>query len=258
MSAAPMRFHGAGIKIPARLGPRIHRLITFEVRLPMKLLALDTATDACSASVYLDGNVHDCYELAPRRHAQRLLSMIQTVMGEAGIGLHDLSAVAFGRGPGSFTGVRIAASTAQAIGLGAGLPVVAVSSLQTLAQTAFRLHGATKCAAAFDARMDEVYYGAFRVDTDGFAQPVVAERLCRPEDVPPLDNTAWRGAGTGWEVYEARLRMRLGDRVTEVLAGVYPQAHDVAVLGVKAYERGEASSAEAALPVYLRDRVTRA
>ena len=222
----------------------------------MKLLALDTATDACSAAAYGDGGVHERFELAPRRHAQLLLSMVEEVLAEAGWGLSELDAIAFGRGPGSFTGVRIAAATAQGLAFGADLPVVAVSSLGAAAQTAFATHGARRWAVAFDARMNEVYYAAFEIDAAGIAQPVERERLCSPEEVSLPDGDAWTGVGSGWAVYENRLRDRLGDRIGRIHAATYPHARDVAVLAVLGYSKGEAVSAEAALPVYLRERVT--
>lgn len=225
-------------------------------RLSMKLLALDTATDACSAAAYGDGLVHECFELAPRRHAQLLLSMVDEVLARAGWDLSDLDAVAFGRGPGSFTGVRIATSTAQGLAFGAELPVVPVSSLGALAQAAFGIHGARRCAAAFDARMNEVYFGAFEIDADGTARPVTQERVCAPEEVPSLDGDDWIGVGSGWAVHEARLKARLGERIQKIHAATYPRARDVAVQAAAGLRRGEAVSAEAALPVYLRDRVT--
>lgn len=224
----------------------------------MKVLALDTSTDACSAAVYADGAVYERFELAPRRHAQILLSMLEAVLTEAKLELPELTGIAFGRGPGSFTGVRIAASTAQAVAIGADLPVVPVSSLRALAQTAFRLYGLRRCAVALDARMDEVYFGAFEIGGDDIARPVQEERVCRPEDVPSLPGTAWSGVGPGWKPYEPRLRERLRDCVGQTYANLYPRARDVAALGAFGLQTGEAVPAEAALPVYLRDRVTRA
>ncbi len=222
----------------------------------MKLLALDTATDACSAAAYSNDVIHERFALAPRRHGQLLLSMVNEVLAEAGWELSDLDAIGFGRGPGSFTGVRIAAATAQGLAFGADLPVVPVSSLGALAQTAFEAHGVRRCAAAFDARMDEVYFGAFEIDAGGIALPVQRERVCPPEEVPLPDGEPWTGVGPGWEVYETRLRARLGDRVGRIHTATYPRAREVAILAAFGFGRGEAVSPEAALPVYLRDRVT--
>jgi tRNA threonylcarbamoyladenosine biosynthesis protein TsaB len=246
-------------RYPASAGAKVFDpealLAVCEYRL-MKLLALDTATDACSAAAYGDDVIHERFELAPRRHGQLLLSMVNEVLEQAGWDLSQLDAIAFGRGPGSFTGVRIAAATAQGVAIGAGLPVVPVSSLGALAQTAFAKHGVRRCAATFDARMDEVYFGAFEIDAAGIAQPVQPERVCSPEEVLLPDVGSWTGVGSGWEAYETRLRDRLGDRVGQTHTLTYPRARDVALLAAFGFSRGEAVSAEAALPVYLRDRVT--
>ena len=135
--------------------------------------------------------------------------------------------------------------------------MVPVSSLAALAQGAHEAHGATRIAAAFDARMGEVYWGLFEIDSGGFARVSQAERVCAPEDLPFLNDPPWTGVGEAWGVYEASLRSRFGSRIHEVYASMYPRARDVAVLAADAFQRGEAVSAEAALPVYLRDRVTR-
>lgn len=222
----------------------------------MKLLALETATDACSVALYLDRKIHQRYQLAPRKHARLLLPMVNEVLAEAGVALSQLDAVAFGRGPGSFTGVRIGTSTAQALAFGAGLPVVPVSSLRALAQTAFSARGVRRCAAAFDARMDEVYFGTFEIDSDGIARSLGEERVCPPEEVPLINGDAWSGVGPGWEAYASRLQQRLGDRIERSYTDIYPRAGDVAILGADDFRHGAAVSAEAALPVYLRDRVT--
>lgn len=222
----------------------------------MKLLALDTATDGCSAATWEGDTVHERFELAPRRHGQLLLSMVNEVLSDAGWEISDLDAVAFGRGPGSFTGVRIAAATAQGLAFGADLPVVAVSSLGALAQAAFATLGVRRCAAALDARMDEVYFGAFEIDSEGIAQPAQRERVCPPEDVRLPGGKPWTAVGGGWAAYESRLVARLGERIEAVHAHAYPRARDVAVLAAYGFSRGKGVKAEAALPVYLRDRVT--
>ncbi len=222
----------------------------------MKLLALDTATDACSVAAWENGLVHERFEIAPRQHAQLLLAMVDEVLAQAAWALTDLNAIAFGRGPGSFTGVRIAAATAQGLAFGIDRPVVPVSSLAALAQAAFDAHGARRCAAAFDARMEEVYFGAFEIQSGGVAEAVTREQVCPPEEVTLPPGGAWSGVGPGWDAYGERLRTRLGDRVSEVYPAALPRARDVAALAAVAFSRGEAVSAEAALPVYLRDRVT--
>ncbi|VFM95033.1 MAG: tRNA threonylcarbamoyladenosine biosynthesis protein TsaB [Candidatus Kentron sp. G] len=133
----------------------------------MKIFAIDTATDACSAALHLDGGCREIHELAPRRHAEILLPRIRTLLSEAALSLRDLDALAFGRGPGAFTGVRIATGVIQGLAFGADLPVVPVSSLHALAQGAWRERGEENILAAFDARMGEVYWGAYRLDATG-------------------------------------------------------------------------------------------
>ncbi|MGB5065729.1 MAG: tRNA (adenosine(37)-N6)-threonylcarbamoyltransferase complex dimerization subunit type 1 TsaB, partial [Candidatus Competibacter sp.] len=145
----------------------------------MKLLALDTATDACSAAVWVDGVVHERYELAPRRHAALILPMIEAVLAEAGLRPAQLDAVAFGRGPGAFTGVRIAVGIAQGIAFAADLPVVPVSTLAALALGVGRETGHARLAVALDARMSEVYWGTYVVTADD-AELLGEERVCAP------------------------------------------------------------------------------
>ncbi len=221
----------------------------------MKLLALDTATEACSAAMLVDDEVVECYELAPRRHADLILLMIEEVLAETGLNPSQLDALAFGRGPGAFTGVRIAAGVAQGIAFAAELPVVPVSTLAAIALGAVRECEASRVVAAIDARMGEVYCGAYQAEGQGVA--LVGEEWVRAPDALPTLPTGegdWLGAGSGWATYGAELGSRLG--VEHWQGKVYPRAWDVATLGALAYQRGEALAPELALPVYLRDQVT--
>lgn len=218
----------------------------------MKLLALDTATEACSAAVWVDGNVLERYELAPRRHAALILPMIESVLAEAGLSAGQLDAIAVGRGPGAFTGVRIAMGIAQGIAFAADRPVAPVSTLAALALGAARATGEARIAAALDARMSEVYWGLYAVN--GYETELLGEeRVCVPEAVtaPP---GAWFGAGSGWAVYAEALAQRL--TVSGWRSDCYPRAGDIARLAATPSQRGAWVVAEQALPVYLRDRVT--
>ncbi len=221
----------------------------------MKLLAVDTSTEACSAALLIGGEVRARYRLAPREHTQLILPMIDELMGEAGLKPRALDALAFGRGPGSFTGLRIAAGVVQGIAFAADLPVVPVSSLAAVAQGVYREQGVRRVLAAIDARIQEIYWGVYQVDDQGLAHLIEREILCSPRQIPIPGGNDWHGAGTAWEVYHATLRQQLG----AALAGWYPQrfpaAHDVALLAAAAYARGEAVAAERAQPVYLRDEV---
>jgi tRNA threonylcarbamoyladenosine biosynthesis protein TsaB len=220
-----------------------------------KLLAIDTSTEACSAALLCDGQVHERYQLAPREHGRLILNMIDEVLADAGLSLKQLDALAFGRGPGAFTGVRIATGVIQGLAFGADLPVLPVSSLAALAQGTVRQHGATRVLAALDARMGEIYWGVYRCDAAGLMVEDEAERVCPAQQVEAPAGMGWFGVGSGFAAYDAILRERLGAALVDCAPDDYPQARDVAVLGAAAFARGEAVSAELALPVYLRDNV---
>jgi len=221
----------------------------------VKLLAIETATEACSAAMFIDGEVHERFQLAPREHSRLLLPMLDELLADTGITLKMLDALAFGRGPGSFTGVRIAVSMIQGIALGADLPVVPVSTLAALAQGVLRSHGERQVLAAIDARMEEVYWGAYRAAADGIMRLVGEEHVLPAQQVPLPEGEGWTGDGTGWQAYGPQLKERLGNQVDVVYGERYPSAADVAVLGAAGFEEGRAVAAEQALPVYLRDKV---
>jgi tRNA threonylcarbamoyladenosine biosynthesis protein TsaB len=215
------------------------------------LLALDTATEACSVALLHDGKVLSHYEVIPRLHAQKLLPMIKELLAEAGIGLSALDAIAFGRGPGAFTGVRIAIGVVQGLAFGLDRPVLPVSNLAVLAQRAFREQGVRQVAAAIDARMDEVYWGCY-AETAGEMRLIGHEAVMAPESaILPVDASGdWFGAGTGWGYAD-----RIPVAVSAQDASLLPHAQDLLALGTFAWHRGEAIVADDAQPVYLRDKV---
>ena len=215
-----------------------------------KILALETATEGCSAALVIGDQVLERFEVAPRGHSQRILPMADELLAEAGLGVGQLDAIAFGRGPGAFTGVRIAVGVAQGIAFGAELPVLPVSTLAALAQGA----EADRVLAAIDARMDEVYWGAFQRNTDGLMLSCGEECVSAPGEVPVPDGDGWLGVGSGWQAHGDALAARLP--VTGQVGDALPRAAAVALLGQAALAAGQAVDAEAALPVYLRDRVT--
>lgn len=217
----------------------------------MKLLAFDTATEVCSVAVWLDGAIFE-REQRLREHSQHLLAMIDEVLAETGLGLAQLDAVAFGRGPGSFTGLRIGAGVAQGLAFGAGLPVVPVSSLAALAQGE---EDAAKVLAAFDARMHQVYFGAFVRGEDGLVLPAGEERVVAPARVPRPAGTDWVGVGSGWDVYHETLLAHLGAQVREWRPGRFPRARHLAALAARALREGRSVPPAQAVPVYLRDEV---
>lgn len=223
--------------------------------LGMKLLAIDTTEAACSAALYIDGAVDARHELAPRQHSALILPMMQGLLAEAGLSVSQLDGLAFARGPGSFTGVRIAAGVIQGVALGAGLPVVPVSSLLALAQRALREHDARHVLAAFDARMAEVYWLAAAADGEGHVVPLTEEVVLPPEQVTVPPGESWLGAGSGWSSYHDSLAAAAGPALAATLPQLTVAAHDVAVLGAIGLAAGQGVAAERALPVYLRDQV---
>lgn len=215
----------------------------------MKLLALDTSTDACTAAVWVDGAVHEQFEFA--QQSARILPMVDSVLAEAGLALSQLDALAFGRGPGSFTGLRIAAGVVQGLAFGADLPVVPVSSLAALAQG----QNAARVLAAFDARIQQVYWGAYVRNANGIVELQGGEGVYTPDRIPLPEGAEWVGAGSGWDQYTDALVKHLGTRVSEWRKQCFPHARDVAELGAVGFKQGQAVAPELALPVYLRDDV---
>ncbi|WP_110968249.1 tRNA (adenosine(37)-N6)-threonylcarbamoyltransferase complex dimerization subunit type 1 TsaB [Pseudomonas huaxiensis] len=215
------------------------------------LLALDTATEACSVALLHDGKITSHYEVIPRLHAQKLLPMIQTLLAEAGVALSAVDAIAFGRGPGAFTGVRIAIGVVQGLAFALERPVLPVSNLAVLAQRALREHGVTRVASAIDARMDEVYWGCYE-EQAGEMRLQGLEAVLPPEQValPQGAGGQWFGAGTGWGYSE-----RLAVKVEAQDASMLPHALDLLTLAQFAWQRGESVPADQAQPVYLRDKV---
>lgn len=215
------------------------------------LLALDTATEACSVALLHDGKVTSHYEVIPRMHAQKLLPMIKQLLADSGVALSAIDAIAFGRGPGAFTGVRIAIGVVQGLAFALERPVLPVSNLAALAQGALRERGVQQVAAAIDARMDEVYWGCYQA-SEGEMRLLGREAVLPPERVqlPEGASGDWFGAGTGWG-YAGRLAVPVGERDASAL----PNALDILSLATFAWGRGEAIAAEQAQPVYLRDNV---
>ena len=215
----------------------------------MKLLAFDTSTEYCSVAVSVDGRVLERSE-AGNRHAERILSMVDALLAESGVSLKQLDAIAFGRGPGSFTGLRIGAGVAQGLAFGAERAVVPVSSLAALAQGV----DAPRVLAALDARMNQVYWGAFIRNAEGLMQPAGEECVSSPSDVPVPAGENWIGAGPGWAAYEAALNKRCGAQVKQVFPSALPTARGIAQLAA-AVSAGQAIKPELAIPIYLRDNV---
>jgi tRNA threonylcarbamoyladenosine biosynthesis protein TsaB len=221
----------------------------------VRLLALETATDACSVALWLDGEVVERFEVAPRRHVALLLPFVESLLADAGLRVSQLDAVAFGRGPGSFTGLRIAAGMAQGIAFGADIPVLPVSTLAALAQGCVCECGAQAVLAALDARMQEVYFGAYRAGADGLVAVVDEDMVCAPGAIAVPDGCDWYTAGDGWGSYRDIMSARMPRSPVGGLDTARPHAADVARLAVTLWEQGGAIPAEQAAPVYLRNDV---
>ncbi|UYG08433.1 tRNA (adenosine(37)-N6)-threonylcarbamoyltransferase complex dimerization subunit type 1 TsaB [Halomonas sp. M4R1S46] len=225
------------------------------------LLALDASSSACSAALLrrregADDELISRFELTPRAHTRRLLPMVDEVLGEAGVAPADLDAVAYGRGPGSFTGLRIAAGTAQGLAFGLDRPLLGVSTLAALALGAHRRHHFRYLFTALDARMGEVYAAAWRC-REGRVEALAAEavlppsRLCLP---PGHVDHDWVGVGSGWALWE-QMPSRVQAGLSQCLPEMDPAAEDMVLLAAEAFAAGEGRPAHEVQPVYLRDRV---
>ncbi|MEO5342682.1 MAG: tRNA (adenosine(37)-N6)-threonylcarbamoyltransferase complex dimerization subunit type 1 TsaB [Gammaproteobacteria bacterium SHHR-1] len=221
----------------------------------MKILALDTSAEACSVALNLDGELIGRLRHAPRRHTELILPMLEQLLAEAGLGLTQLDAIAFGRGPGSFTGVRIAAGVTQGIALGAGLAVVPISTLAALALRGYREQAEQNLLAAFDARMKEIYWGAYRVDDQGLVQLKGREAVLPPEQASPPEAADWFALGSGWAAYPEALRQATALPSGRCDSGLVCRAEEMALLAERELLEGRAVGPEQALPLYLRDRV---
>jgi len=216
----------------------------------MKLLALDTSTEACSAALFIDGEIRQRFEITPKAHTKLLLPMIESLLAEAELKLSQLDALAFGCGPGSFTGLRIATGVVQGLAFGADLPVVPVSTLAALAQN--RLP--ERAFVATDARIGEIFWGVYQRNADGFMELVGKEAVLPVEKIEFPQKSAL-GMGSGWRVYKDELLLKTEGFVTQIESDVLPQSSTIAELGVYGFQRGLGVAAEFAQPVYLRDKV---
>jgi tRNA threonylcarbamoyladenosine biosynthesis protein TsaB len=220
----------------------------------IKILALDTATEACSAALLIGDELLERYQFAPREHTQLLMPMVDSLMEEAGLAMHELDAIAFGRGPGSFTGLRIAAGFTQGLALGAGLPVVPVSDLAALALQAHQRLGWEELIVCQDARLQEFFIGGFRVDEKG-PRELWPEALVDAAALATKVKGFRHLAGSGWATPGGQQALCEGMLVEGDIH--LPRAADIARLGKMGLARGEGVPAEQALPVYLRDQVAK-
>jgi tRNA threonylcarbamoyladenosine biosynthesis protein TsaB len=218
-----------------------------------RLLALDAAADACSVALQFDGRSYERAAGPARAQAADLLPLVDAVLADAHAALRDLDALVVGRGPGAFTGVRLAIGVAQGLALGAGLSVVPVSDLAMLAQTAAARHACARFVVCMDARMDEVYWAAYERTPSGVVAPLSDERLAAPADVVPPFAGPFVGVGAGWTRH-AGLRAAFAGALA-ACEDEPPHARAALVLAAPLLAAGAALDPRRVVPVYLRDRV---
>ncbi len=228
---------------------------------PMKILALETSGTGCSAALLIDEHLEQRHQEAPRQHADLILGMLDALLQKAQLPLREIDAIAYGRGPGSFTGVRIAAAVAQGIAFGAARPVIGVSTLAATARAASRRTGCRRLACALDARMGQVYWGCFEINAEEQLIAIGDEDVINPELTPVLEGKGWCGVGSGWGAYPAlqdrhrpTLSLREETGQVELITDIGAEAGDIARLA--GLMVNTAKPADRALPVYLRQQVT--
>ncbi len=216
----------------------------------MKLLAFDTSTEYLSLAILSAGETYTFDALAGQSHSQLILPQIQALLDKADLQLKDLDGIAFGAGPGSFTGVRIAAGVAQGLGFGSDLPVVGVCTLMALAEAS----ESDKVIACLDARMGEVYHAAYQ-KIAGEWQAIAEPGLYKPAAVPTLPGDGWIGAGSGWQTYGEQLSNLYNEQLSITQPALLPTAGAILRLAEPVFASGKAKPAHDAMPIYIRNRV---
>jgi tRNA threonylcarbamoyladenosine biosynthesis protein TsaB len=216
----------------------------------MKILALDTSTEFLSLALWQDGAVAVREMLAGQKHSELVLPLIRELLDETGLQMAELDGIAFGMGPGSFTGLRIGCGVAQGLAFGAGLPVVGVCTLEALAQQA----GAARVIACLDARMNEVYHAAYEREGTGWRE-VVAPGLYPPSQLPLADGAGWCAIGSGWDAFGEALDAVYGVQIERKIAGAFPLARYIAELAAPRFAKGDGKPPHEAAPLYVRNKV---
>ncbi|OUR63631.1 tRNA (adenosine(37)-N6)-threonylcarbamoyltransferase complex dimerization subunit type 1 TsaB [Methylophaga sp. 42_25_T18] len=222
----------------------------------MNILALDTCTESCSAALLYQGQIFERIEMTQRGHSDLILAMMDELFKQAESTIADVDAVAFGRGPGSFTGVRVGVGVAQGIAFARDIPVIPVSTLAAVAQGVVDEFDNEHIAVAMDARMGEIYGANYQV-VDGLVTLLDEEQVCPPETFKPISEQSWLGIGTGWAEYEAILSENYSGQLSQLEANRFPQAGNIIKLAQVEVEAGRLLPADQALPVYLRNNVAK-
>jgi tRNA threonylcarbamoyladenosine biosynthesis protein TsaB len=216
----------------------------------MRILGLDTSTEYCSVALWQEGAVIQHCELVGQKHSELLIGMVSALLQESGVRMQDLDGIAYGSGPGSFTGVRIACGATQGLALGADLPVSGICTLLALAEAS----GRDRVIAALDARMGEIYCAAYQKQ-EGEWMVVFEPCLCKPDVAPSVDGADWFGTGSGFAAFTEALQARYAGQLNGVDGAAIPQAAAIAKLGAGQFAAGLGADAAAAQPFYLRDKV---
>ena len=218
----------------------------------LKILSLDSSTEMCSAALLVGAELLARQQLAPQKHAELLLPMIDELLAEAGLDLTQLDAIAFGQGPGSFMGLRIGVGVVQALAYGADKPVIAISSLQALAQAAFQQEACTHVLVGVDARMQAIYWGAYELDAHHLMQPIQADALAKPAEITFPNSQVFSAVGPAWEVYQDQCPLSFAKTYPKL----YPLASAMLPLAVDKFQNQHVLSPFDAEPCYIRDQVT--
>ncbi|UJP05352.1 MAG: tRNA (adenosine(37)-N6)-threonylcarbamoyltransferase complex dimerization subunit type 1 TsaB [Nitrosomonas sp.] len=215
------------------------------------ILAIETSTMFCSAALYVEGVVFSTEIVAGQRHSQLILPMVRQLLAETGLSLQQLDGVSFGAGPGSFTGLRIACGVAQGLAYVSDLPVVAISTLEAVAETL----DCDKVIVAFDARMGEIYHAAYQRSVAHGWEIVCAPSLCLPHQAPSVSGTDWHGCGSGFDLYGALLSAHYRDNLRQIHPDRHPHAMQIVQLALPELRDRAGVNAAAAAPVYVRNKV---
>jgi tRNA threonylcarbamoyladenosine biosynthesis protein TsaB len=216
----------------------------------LRILALETSTEYCSVSLLADGDIHSLQAHAGQKHSELLLPMIDELLRANGVKIAELDAIAFGAGPGSFTGLRIACGVAQGLTFPEDIRCVPVGSLEALAQAS----GGERVVACTDARMGQVYHAAYEQGDEGWKE-VLAPSLCNPDALPELPDAGWLGCGSGFDRYPDIMNGPYRLKVSGIRTGLVPRAHEIALLGARYLILGRSVPSSEALPVYVRNKV---
>jgi tRNA threonylcarbamoyladenosine biosynthesis protein TsaB len=216
----------------------------------LKILALETSTEFCSVALWHDGEIDGIEQHVGQGHSERLLAMVTELLQRHGMRVNDVDGIAFGEGPGSFTGLRIACGVTQGLAFAASLPVLGVGTLLAMAEST----ASERVICCLDARMHEIYHAAYEKQAGGW-HAVHAARVLAPAAAPKVEGREWLGCGSAFAVYRDPLVQRYGGQLSAIDASMHPRAHEVARLAAPRFARGEGGDAAAAAPLYIRDKV---